>query len=261
MIALGEVEEFIQQPGAPNLFWALTDLPTPFIDLRKGREGEKLFLKKEYDVLRKAVPVPDADLAALLMHLDSMVGDDPGARDENAPGAWYRKQAGDKEFVAASVERLKEVGHKPADLAKLSALQVVLMDNFAQYQAELDDFLKWTNVPFWEVPADLRKQKRPGPFGLLLPAYLKVTQAKIRVQQMVALLTAAEGVRAHAATSGGKVPPSLDLVKLPLPADPVTGKPFVYEVKDGKAILRGTPPPGREKEPTFNRVYEITIRK
>jgi hypothetical protein len=26
-IALQSVEEFIQQPGAPNLFWALTDLP------------------------------------------------------------------------------------------------------------------------------------------------------------------------------------------------------------------------------------------
>ena len=50
-------------------------------------------------------------------------------------------------------------------------------------------------------------------------------------------------------------------MKLPLPVDPVTGKPFVYEVKDGKAVIRGTPPPGREKEPSFNRVYEITVRK
>ena len=61
-IAFSAVEEFVQQPGAPNLFWPLVDLPSPFIDLRKGREGEKLFLTKEYDVLRKAVPVPDADL-------------------------------------------------------------------------------------------------------------------------------------------------------------------------------------------------------
>ena len=58
-----------------------------------------------------------------------------------------------------------------------------MMDDFAQYQADLDDFLKWTNVPFWQVPADLGKKTRPGPFGELLPAYLKVTQAKVRVQQ------------------------------------------------------------------------------
>jgi len=260
-IALGGVEEFIQQPGAPNLFWALTDLPSPFIDLRKGREGEKLFLTKEYDVLRKAAPVTETDLNALLKNLDGMVGDEPNAKEENAPSVWYKKQAKDKEAVAAAIERLKGFGHKPDDLAKLPPLQVIVMDDFTQYQADLDDFLKWTNVPFWQVPADLAKPKRPGGFGLLLPQYTKVLQAKIRIQQHAALLTTAEGVRAFAAENGGKLPATLDAIKLPLPADPVTGKLFVYEVKDGQAVLRGTAPPGREKEPSFNRVYEITIRK
>ena len=30
------LEEFVQQPDAPNLYWSLTDLPRPFIDLRKA---------------------------------------------------------------------------------------------------------------------------------------------------------------------------------------------------------------------------------
>ncbi len=35
------LEEFIQQPDAPNLYWPLADLPRPFIDLRKPMQGER----------------------------------------------------------------------------------------------------------------------------------------------------------------------------------------------------------------------------
>ncbi len=117
-------------------------------------------------------------------------------------------------------------------------------------------------LPTWQIPADFGLQKpRPGAFGQLLPAYYKVMTAKVRLHQSVALLMVAEGVRAHAADNAGKLPVALDAVKLPLPVDPVTGKPFGYEVKDGTASIRGTPAPGREKEPSFNRVYEVTVRK
>src|SRR5262249_13644556 len=34
-IMLGEVERWIQTPGAPNLYWSLSNLPRPFIDMRK----------------------------------------------------------------------------------------------------------------------------------------------------------------------------------------------------------------------------------
>src|SRR5262245_23268196 len=37
-IATGPLDEMIQQPGCPNLYWALTDLPRPLIDLRKGMQ-------------------------------------------------------------------------------------------------------------------------------------------------------------------------------------------------------------------------------
>jgi hypothetical protein len=259
-ISLQCVEEFIQQPGAPNLFWALIDLPTPFIDLRKGREMERMFLPKEYDVLRKAVPVSEAELQSLIKSLDTITDFDE-AKKEQRPSVYFAKQLKDKDAVAAAAAHLKDFGHKPDTLAKLSALQLLMMDDFMQYQAELDNFMKWTNVPAWQVPANAGKQPRAGPFSELLPQYQKVMQAKIRVSQVIALLTVAEGVRAHAAANGGKLPEKLDAVKLPLPVDPVTGKPFLYELKDGKAVIRGTPPVGREDQPTFNRVYEVTVRK
>ena len=42
---------------------------------------------------------------------------------------------------------------------------------------------------------------------------------------------------------------------------PFTGKPVRYEVTDGIAHLRGTPPKSEEQNPEYNLHYEITIRK
>ena len=39
-VALAPLEEMLEQPGCPNLYWSLTNLPTPFITLDKGMEGE-----------------------------------------------------------------------------------------------------------------------------------------------------------------------------------------------------------------------------
>ncbi|AMV23730.1 hypothetical protein VT84_04910 [Gemmata sp. SH-PL17] len=259
MVAATELEEFVQQPGAPNLFWALTDLPRPLIDLRKGHEGERRLVGKEYDVLRKAVQVSEPELTARIKMLDTING--LGDGKSATPSAWCAKQSRDKDAVAAATTRLTEAGHKADALAKLSPLQVILMDDFLQYENELDDNMKWTNVPFWRAPADFGTQKHPGAFGTLLPVYKKVTLARVRLEQLVAQLTVVEAVRAHAAENGGQLPTALDAVKLPLPIDPISGKLFVYEVKENRATIRGTPPPGQEQWPTSNRVYEVTVRK
>jgi hypothetical protein len=47
---------------------------------------------------------------------------------------------------------------------------------------------------------------------------------------------------------------------VPLPDDPFTGKPFRYELIGTTAHLRGSPPPGMEKEPAFNIHYEVTLQ-
>src|ERR687887_1331563 len=43
-VMLTQMEDLIQAPRAPNLYWALTDLPRPFVELRKGLEGEKAMI-------------------------------------------------------------------------------------------------------------------------------------------------------------------------------------------------------------------------
>ena len=136
------------------------------------------------------------------------------------------------------------------------------MEDNAQYEVDLDEFIKWTNIPFWQIPGNLGGQKpRSGPFSVLLPVWYKVILAKARTQQQLALIMVAEGVRAYAAENGNKPPASLDAVKLPLPVDPMTGKPFLYEMKGDVAVIRATPPDDQKDVAVYNRVYEITIRK
>ena len=159
-MALGVVEEFQQQPGAPSLFWALADLPAPFIDLRKGMQGERLWLPKEYDRLRKAEPIPEAVLGRRVKELTEWLSGGEGGKKLTPAAEFYARRAGDPATVAAMRERLADLGHKPADLDKLSPLQVAMMDDFARYERYRDDLMKWTSLPYWELPADLATPSR-----------------------------------------------------------------------------------------------------
>ena len=41
---LRQIEQLVQQPGCPNLYWALTALPAPCIDLRAPTKWSKTTL-------------------------------------------------------------------------------------------------------------------------------------------------------------------------------------------------------------------------
>src|SRR5262249_45684852 len=52
-VMLGVVEELIQQPDAPNLYWALTDLPRPFCDVRRTTRYEMGTLYRSFPQFRE----------------------------------------------------------------------------------------------------------------------------------------------------------------------------------------------------------------
>ena len=47
------LEDLIQAPGGPSLYWALADRPRPFIDMRRAMEGERYLLEKELPELNE----------------------------------------------------------------------------------------------------------------------------------------------------------------------------------------------------------------
>ena len=42
--AIGPLEEMLAQPGCPNLYWAVTNLPNPLVPIDKGTDGERVGL-------------------------------------------------------------------------------------------------------------------------------------------------------------------------------------------------------------------------
>jgi hypothetical protein len=268
--AIYGLEEMVQQPGCPNLFWSFADLPSPVVDLHTGFGGERIFLLAHFGPLLKADrPFSEAEMQKFLKLLAEILRV-PGAVKEEAgksPTERYAAWAKDNGRVEAARKRLVEYGGFSNDLVKsFPPLQVVFTDDLIQYQIHLDELRKWLNLPYPQAAGvtrefeTLKETKADLVLApLLLPAVRKVKDVQARTDQHFAYLRTIEAIRLYAHENGGKLPPTLNDVKLPLPADPVSGKQFIYSVKDGVATLTGENPiPGNERT---NRVYEITVRK
>jgi hypothetical protein len=119
----------------------------------------------------------------------------------------------------------------------------------------------WKPMEAWSTPKKSNAMERSLFADLLLPAVHKVRRREGMLDQRIALLRHVEALRLYAADHDGKLPATLDEVAVPLPVDPFTGKPFLYKLEGATAHIRGTPPPGMEKEAPFNVRYEVTIQK
>ena len=93
------------------------------------------------------------------------------------------------------------------------------------------------------------------------PSQYRVHRKRWLLDQRIALLRHVEALRLYAAEHGGTLPRSLSEVPVPLPDDPLTGKPFRYELAGDTAHLRGQPPAGEEANADFNLHYEVTLRE
>jgi hypothetical protein len=93
--------------------------------------------------------------------------------------------------------------------------------------------------------------------SLLAPALSSVRHAQARLDRHLAALQLIEALRWHATTNGGRLPVTLDEVKVvPLPLNPATGKPFAYRLENGVGLLELPRLPGSKPESR----YEIVVR-
>ena len=69
-------------------------------------------------------------------------------------------------------------------------------------------------------------------------------------------------MRAYAAAHDGQLPASLNDVKdVPIPLDPVTGKPFEYKVVGGKATFETPEVPRASRRNFDDIVYEFVVKR
>jgi hypothetical protein len=265
-IAINPLEEMLGQPGCPNLYWALTNLPVPLVPLRTGVEGERTIVLAEFRDLDDARPMNPGQIAKFIAHMDMVLKDDPAAKLEKGLRGALDARIKDEATVAAARRRLADGGLPEDRLKRFPPEQVLLLDELREYEVRRDDVMKLMTLPFWQAEAlearDAQVKRPPALFAeALVPAMTSVRRARVRIDQRIALLRHVEALRLHAAEHGGKLPAKLAEVSVPLPDDPVTGKPFRYELIGATAHVRGSPPAGVEKEPLFNVHYVVTVRK
>jgi hypothetical protein len=263
-VAIGPLEELLELPGCPNLYWALTSLPNPLVAFDTGMQGERLFIQAELKDLDEVNPMTEAQIKKVVTHID-YIRQFEMDRIKDKTRVYLNKKAADPKHVDAARARLVGYGLPEARVAKFPVDQLLLLDEKYTYRVRRDDLMKYMILPTWEAELWLAKAKKPKEPALfadfLLPGVERIRRAQGRLEQRIALLRHVEAVRMYAAEHDGMLPASLADVGVPLPPDPFTGKPVRYSVEGNTAHIRGTPPKGEETSAPYNIHYEITIRK
>lgn len=266
-VMLNQVEEFVHTPGSPNLYWALSTLPQPFIDLRRPYQGERMLLDSLLPGFREALrdpsvkPLSAAQMEELALKLAQV------ATEAKTEAKTYLLAIALKKYSTAK-EFLRRHGRTDEQINALPVLQAVMLYEVAEYDRLFDEFFKWVGQSYEIQRRGLDEADRalrelvgrlgaPGLSlpGLLLPAVHKVSDAGVKLDRRLCGLRCVEAIRLYAAGHDGQLPATLAAItEVPLPSDPVTGRAFQYDVSGGTATLTA-PPPGHSFK------YEITIVK
>jgi hypothetical protein len=266
-LALDTLEEMIQQPGSPNLYWALTDLPSPLVEQRKGIQGDRALVAAELRGIRHDAAMSEAEVEKVMSRVSGLLG---FARQQaglppRRLRAELQARARDQERLRTAYLRLIKAFGAGILLKKFSHEQVILLDEKLAHEAACDERRKLLALTPWQIDAlpgaGKSENDKDGLFADLLPDVIKVRRALGRLEQRLALLRHVEALRLYAAAHGGKWPEKLADVPVPLPLDPFTGKPFVYTVQSANASLRGRPPRGEEQNPEYNVRYVLTLQR
>jgi hypothetical protein len=274
------LQALVQHPQAPNLYWALTDLPSPLIDCRPAIDVEAMAIEYEFPQLAvfrsrrlsadEARHQSDELLARWLRDIKAM-GDGnsrktlESAREKFASAA---RAANDKQILLDS-------GWSKADVAAMAPEQAAWLIIHYHWRVYRDELFKWACVPGPQRIAGARRSQERlkeslstagnslADFELtqFMPATEALYAAVDRRDRPIALFRVVEALRMYAAAHQGALPASLDQIdQVPIPFDPMTGQPFRYRrAEDGTASLE-TPPLDRNNQ-FFGRHYVIRVRK
>jgi hypothetical protein len=275
-VHLKRIEDVIQRPDSPNMYWALTTLPRPFIDPKPGLDGEESYLRSVLPGLKAIESGPvTADQAT--QAIDRLVQ----AYREQGTDAGIRSLASKVGIVgyaslyhAQSKKELMERGSRTAnDLDAMPPVQIVLLRGIGVYRELMDDRRKLFSLPYSDAVKQLSAQQerlkaiREGSdplaalFSLTVPAVEKVYDAFARTERRIAILQAIEAIRLHVAAKGSPPARLADVTIVPVPVDPNTGKPFEYAA-DGQTIRLLAPPPEGQAAHAVNSMgYQLTFRK
>jgi hypothetical protein len=282
----GIMLDLIANPGTPNMYWALTELPQPLVDLQPAARFEMDFGPRMFpfiDAAETAEHAPEEwnrlftsavrDFAKISGELVSMQGgeSDIPRLDEIKAGI-AATGLGLIGYTHAK-EQLVTQGMDQNRVEKMAVGQVLAIYTERICRQFTDEYEKLWYLPFAEAKQAsqaLNAKLRNANFihgsdadrellpivTLLMPAIQAVRSAQVRLERDVASLRVVEALRMYAADHDGKLPKTLDeITAVPIPPNPATGNSFEYRLDGTTAVLELPPSDGLN----FSRRFEIQI--
>jgi hypothetical protein len=262
-----QVLDYVQQLGAPNLYWALTALPTPMIDMQRAFDVERMGIELSFPELsdaRTAKKTPDEWQEQFVRIFSHDLG--VQLSDNDSPKWWPSPDELDKrcrDRLPDAKRLLIASGLAAKEVEKMPLYQIATLYTLALYHEYQDDAIKYYNLPYPAAIAGMNAANERAkhddreivPLSKRLVSVVGINRsATARLERMFAVLRVFEALRIHAASHGEKLPKALDdITDVPIPNDPVTGKPFEYRPDADKAYLQGR----TLQEAPLN--YEITM--
>lgn len=267
-VMLHEVAELLQAPDAPNLYWALTSLPTPFIDPRRAMAAEMdilpIVMPELKDLEQKRLSREEVD--AVLEKLDGVAGLAGGPRHglgRDVQRLYFALRA-----YPDAKRNLVQRGTPAATVEAMPVAQVVLVDYLEEFRRLRDNGVKWLYVPYHQAHQGLRRAEsklgrsrtRLNPLLAVLPAWQAAYVRFVSLERDINALRCVEALRMHAAAHDNTLPTTLnEVTAAPIPDDPFWGKPFAYEISDEGAAIVSRAPKGVSKNTNLR--CRIRLRK
>jgi len=274
-----------------NLYWALSTLPSPLVDMQKAIELESYGLELSYpelgnylgDGLRlfgsdeqthpelwkippsRRSPVEWKQLYhAIVVDVLKLVANDDFNPEEISEEA-YKKNC--QRMFPVVKKYFRDRGMAANQIESMSVHQAALLYMLHSFHDQVDDMAKYYGLPYPQAIVGLDAVTKhyqeatkniPREFNLgdhlLVSAIRAVKMSETRLDRKIAVLRIFEALRIYGASHAGKLPEHLsDITEVPIPLDPVTGKPFDYRLNEGIASLQGP----KLREQMLH--YEITM--
>lgn len=266
------LEDWVAEPGSPNLYWPLTNLPAPLVNERRSIAFEvamPYFQFPELEKMKHGQFSPDLwqGIFDHLRQIDEEFGvDAPVALATPAQTQLLGAFAG-VAYYGPAKQFLMDRGLSKQDVEKMPVTEVLERYLSRSYEEDSEEFLKWSGLPDAQAAAGFKaadhdlQNRAETPLGanpivkIFMPSFSRGFIVAARTDRQIAMLRTVEAIRAYAAEKG-TLPEKLDDLTVPVPKDSLRDAPFIYSVKNGVASLEA---PSDQKSDVIH--YDITLQK
>jgi hypothetical protein len=249
-----------QHKDTPNLYWAFAAIPD--LDLRRAYSFERNIFYEQLKILRKVGEEPRSVgywndfLDELLPQLQSLGIEGLQVIRGDFPKDVQRAQL--VAFIGAAYPAcrrylVEDQGMSAEKVDAYPTVQTVMLAICRFHDHIRDEIWKWQLLSpdavesvdgFSDSEQQLEQATErlgfaAGPATVFLPAMRSFSAAESRQAMQLAMTQTVAALQDYAAHNDGRLPRTLNSLRLPAPTHPVTGQTIDYELVGGKAILTG----------------------